>query len=125
MSRSHRPETVWVLGDQLNRALVPLADADPAHTRVLLVESAAKLASRPWHVQRAHLVIAAVRRFAAELAAWAPKGSTPSRPSSTPKGSPPWNTATVSDKARSTALLRRWCRRANGDAAMTLVESWA
>ena len=61
-------DTVWVLGDQLNRQLGALKDADPATTRVLLVESDAKLASKRWHVQRAHLVVAAMRRFAAELA---------------------------------------------------------
>lgn len=69
MSRHERRlTTVWVLGDQLNRRLRPLAHADPATTRVLLVESAAKLASKRWHRQRAHLVVAAMRRFAAELA---------------------------------------------------------
>jgi len=60
-------ETVWVLGDQLNRRLGALADADPSSTRVLLVESDAKLAAKRWHVQRAHLVVTAMRRFAAEL----------------------------------------------------------
>jgi len=59
--------TVWVLGDQLNRALGALRDADPSTHRVLLVESAAKLASRRWHVQRAHFVVTAMRRFAGEL----------------------------------------------------------
>jgi deoxyribodipyrimidine photolyase-related protein len=34
----------------------------------LMVESGAKVASKPWHRQRAHLVICAMRRFAAELA---------------------------------------------------------
>lgn len=62
-------ETVWVLGDQLNRRLGPLADANPATHRVLLIESATKLAARPWHRQRAHLVLTAMRRFAAELRA--------------------------------------------------------
>ena len=60
-------ETVWVLGDQLNRRLGALADADPSSTRVLMVESDAKLAAKRWHVQRAHLVVTAMRRFAAEL----------------------------------------------------------
>jgi deoxyribodipyrimidine photolyase-related protein len=60
-------QTVWVLGDQLNRALGALADADPATHRVLLVESAAKLDSKPWHRQRAHFVVASMRRFADEL----------------------------------------------------------
>ena len=34
-----------------------------------MVESAAKLDSKRWHRQRAHVVIAAMRRFAAELRA--------------------------------------------------------
>ncbi len=59
--------TVWVLGDQLNRSVGALRGADPADTRVLLVESDAKLASKRWHVARAHLVITAMRRFAGEL----------------------------------------------------------
>ena len=62
-------ETVWVLGDQLNRDLGALRDAVPARTRVLLVESQAKLASKVWHRQRAHLVLSAMRHFAAELRA--------------------------------------------------------
>jgi deoxyribodipyrimidine photolyase-related protein len=62
-------DTVWVLGDQLNRNLGALAGAGPGQVRVLLVESTAKLRSAPWHRQRAHLVIAAMRRFAAELVA--------------------------------------------------------
>lgn len=60
--------TVWVFGDQLNRHIGALGEADPRDTRVLLVESEALL--RPGqHVQRLHLVVAAMRRFAAELAA--------------------------------------------------------
>ena len=59
--------TVWVLGDQLNRSIGALADADPDRDRVLLVESHAKLTSKRWHRQRAHLVLAAMRRFADEL----------------------------------------------------------
>ena len=59
--------TIWVLGDQLNRALGPLAAAVSGRDRVLMVESTAKLASKHWHVQRAHLVIASMRRFADEL----------------------------------------------------------
>jgi deoxyribodipyrimidine photolyase-related protein len=59
--------TVWVLGDQLNRSIGALADADPDADRVLLVESAAKATSKRWHRQRLHFVITAMRRFAAEL----------------------------------------------------------
>ena len=62
-------DTVWVLGDQLNRDLAHLRDTDPADTRVLLVLSRAKLRSKPWHRQRAHLVVTAMRRFADELRA--------------------------------------------------------
>ncbi len=60
--------TVWVFGDQLNRHIGALGEADPRDTRVLLVESEALLRPRQ-HIQRLHLVVAAMRRFAAELAA--------------------------------------------------------
>ncbi len=62
-------ETVWVLGDQLNRGIGALRDADPATHRVLLVESAAKIASKPWHRQRLHLVLSGMRHLAEELRA--------------------------------------------------------
>ena len=58
-----------MLGDQLNRGLGALRTAEPANARILMVESSAKLASKAWHRQRAHLVICAMRRFAAELVA--------------------------------------------------------
>ena len=60
--------TVWVWGDQLNVDLAHLRGADPADTRVLMVVSTAKLTERRWHVQKAHLVVSAMRHFAAELA---------------------------------------------------------
>ncbi|MFK8023368.1 MAG: cryptochrome/photolyase family protein [Ilumatobacter sp.] len=60
-------QTVWVLGDQLNRDLGALATADPDTHRVLMVESIAKITSKRWHRQRAHFVIASMRRFATEL----------------------------------------------------------
>ncbi len=60
-------DTVWVLGDQLNRRTGALAGADPARHRVLMVESAAKIGSKPFHRQRLHLVLTAMRRFAAQL----------------------------------------------------------
>ena len=59
--------TVWVLGDQLNRHLGALGAASPATHTVLMVESHAKLSSKRWHRQRAHFVIASMRRFADEL----------------------------------------------------------
>jgi len=69
MTAAHRSRTVWVLGDQLNGNLGALKTASPGRDRVLLVESWRKLTSKRWHVQRAHLVVTAMRRFAAELMA--------------------------------------------------------
>jgi deoxyribodipyrimidine photolyase-related protein len=59
-------ETVWVLGDQLNRWLGALGAASPERARLLFVESAAKIHSKPFHRQRLHLVLTAMRRFAEE-----------------------------------------------------------
>ncbi|MFN8112725.1 MAG: cryptochrome/photolyase family protein [Solirubrobacterales bacterium] len=55
--------TAWVLGDQLSHDNPVLEGAD----RVLIVESGARLRSRPHHRQRAHLFLVAMRSFAAEL----------------------------------------------------------
>ncbi len=70
MSATDRPAlpTVWVLGDQLDRRLGALGAVQPGEARLLFVESTAKLLSKHWHRQRLHLVIAAMRRFAADLA---------------------------------------------------------
>lgn len=68
MSDMSRP-TVWVLGDQLNRDQAGLVDATPATHRILMVESIAKIRSKTWHIQRAHFIIASMRRFADELRA--------------------------------------------------------
>jgi deoxyribodipyrimidine photolyase-related protein len=64
---------IWVLGDQLNAGQVALASADPAASRVLLVESTSVLARRAYHRQKLVLVWSAMRHFAAELraAGWA------------------------------------------------------
>jgi deoxyribodipyrimidine photolyase-related protein len=59
--------TVWVFGDQLNVEIASLAGRSPQQCRVLLVESRSKLESKPWHIQRAHLVLSAMAHFAAEL----------------------------------------------------------
>lgn len=59
--------TVWVLGDQLNRHQAALAEAQPGTHRILFVESDGLIRSRRWHLQRAHLVLASMRRFADEL----------------------------------------------------------
>ncbi len=58
-----------MLGDQLNRRVGPLGDRSPGDCRVLFVESTAKLESKRWHVQRAHLVVSAMAHFADELRA--------------------------------------------------------
>jgi deoxyribodipyrimidine photolyase-related protein len=58
---------VWVLGDQLNRGIGALREATAESHRILMVESSAKLASKRWHRQRVHFVVASMRRFADEL----------------------------------------------------------
>jgi len=60
-------QTIWVLGDQLNRDIGALAGADPGSSRILLAESRRMLEGRRYHRQRLHLVLAAMRRFAGEL----------------------------------------------------------
>ena len=59
--------TVWVLGDQLNRSSGALRGRGAAECRVLLVESTSKLGSKPWHVQRLHMIVSAMAHFAEEL----------------------------------------------------------
>ncbi len=58
--------TVLVLGDQLNADLSSLRGAQPDDTRLLMIESAARIRGRRWHRQRIHLYVAAMRRFAEE-----------------------------------------------------------
>ncbi len=59
--------TIWVFGDQLNRGIGALASATPLTHRVLFIESTSKIASRKWHVQRAHFIVASMRKFANAL----------------------------------------------------------
>ena len=59
--------TIWVFGDQLNRGIGALAGATPQTHRVLFIESTSKIASRKWHVQRAHFIVASMRKFSNEL----------------------------------------------------------
>jgi deoxyribodipyrimidine photolyase-related protein len=64
--------TVWILGDQLSpRWTQWLAEhgCTAANTRVLLIESRAKLNSRPWHRHKLTLVLSAMRHFAEMLRA--------------------------------------------------------
>jgi deoxyribodipyrimidine photolyase-related protein len=60
-------QTVWVYGDQLNRSIGALRDASSDTHQVLMVESASKIKSRRWHIQRSHFFVASMRRFADEL----------------------------------------------------------
>jgi deoxyribodipyrimidine photolyase-related protein len=62
-------KTVWVFGDQLNRRIGALRAAAPTSHRILIIEAEAKIASKRWHVQRAHFIVASMRRFAQELTA--------------------------------------------------------
>ena len=55
--------SAWILGDQLSHRNLALDGVE----RVLMVESEAKLRSAPWHRQKLHLVLSAMRHFAAEL----------------------------------------------------------
>jgi len=59
-------DTVWVFGDQLNREFAHLRGAEPSTHRILMVRSRAQLGGRR-HRQRVHLVLTAMRRFAAGL----------------------------------------------------------
>jgi len=59
--------TIWVFGDQLNRKIGALAGATPSTHRILMIESASKISSQRWHIQRAHFMVASMRKFAAEL----------------------------------------------------------
>ena len=59
--------TIWVFGDQLNRNIGVLRDADPSKDMILIVESTLKTTSRPWHKQRLHFIVSSMRHFAADL----------------------------------------------------------
>ena len=67
VARRRGGRTILVFGDQLNRAIGALATADPDRDRVLIIESAGKIAGRRWHRQRLHLLLTAIRRFSREL----------------------------------------------------------
>jgi len=62
-------QTVWVMGDQLNRSIASLRGARPSTTVVLMIRSRHKISSRPWHRQRLHAVLTAMARFGEELRA--------------------------------------------------------
>ncbi|HSG78855.1 MAG TPA: cryptochrome/photolyase family protein, partial [Acidimicrobiia bacterium] len=59
-------DTLWVLGDQLNRSFAGFDGVTPDSHRILMVHSAAKAADGRRHRQRLHVVLTAMRRFASE-----------------------------------------------------------
>ena len=61
--------TIWVFGDQLNRNIGVLGEADPSKDMILIVESTLKKSSRPWHKQRLHFITSSMRHFASDLRA--------------------------------------------------------
>ncbi|BCX05140.1 MAG: cryptochrome/photolyase family protein [Candidatus Roseilinea sp.] len=71
-SRTHHPQsgihtTAWILGDQLSHrwpAWLVREGLSPTDTRLLFIESAAKIRSRPWHKHKLILVLSAMRHFA-------------------------------------------------------------
>lgn len=67
MTKQGSLTTVWVFGDQLNMEIGALKVATPQTHQVLIIESSSKIASFPWHVQRAHFIVSSMRRFAEEL----------------------------------------------------------
>jgi deoxyribodipyrimidine photolyase-related protein len=68
MTNEHRGrQTIWVFGDQLNVRRGPLGRSTPRDSTILMIESEEHLNRRPWHRQRAHLIVASMRRFAGEL----------------------------------------------------------
>ena len=44
-------QTIWVMGDQLNRQIGALKDARSETHRVLMIESHGKISSQQWHIQ--------------------------------------------------------------------------
>ena len=63
--------TVWILGDQLLQLHPGLRMAEAAvgraHVRVLLIESAARLAQQPYQRKKLVLILSAMRHYALEL----------------------------------------------------------
>jgi deoxyribodipyrimidine photolyase-related protein len=63
-------QTVWILGDQLSHRWGEWLNAEglhPGNARLLLIESAAKLRSRPWHRHKLTFVLSAMRHFAQQM----------------------------------------------------------
>lgn len=62
--------TVWILGDQLSPrwpAWLAERGLTPETTRLLFVESGAKLRAQPWHYHKLILILSAMRHFAEDM----------------------------------------------------------
>jgi deoxyribodipyrimidine photolyase-related protein len=62
--------TLWILGDQLSHrwpGWLKSEGLNQTNTRLLFIESAAKIRSRPWHKHKLILVLSAMRHFAQAL----------------------------------------------------------
>ncbi len=64
-----RPRLILVLGDQLSPALAGLRAGDPARDLVVMAEVAGEAANLPHHPKKIAFTFAAMRKFAASLAA--------------------------------------------------------
>jgi deoxyribodipyrimidine photolyase-related protein len=64
------PAHVLVLGDQLNRSIPPLRDAEPGRTRVVLIESEGLARELPHHKQKLVLVFSATTVGRASRTVW-------------------------------------------------------
>ncbi len=61
--------TVWITGDQCSPFNSALVGADPARTRVLMIESTTRARIRPYHKRKLVLIYAVMRHFAGDLRA--------------------------------------------------------
>lgn len=59
--------TLWVLGDALDRDAPLFEGAEPDGTIILMIEATDAIDGNGYHVQRLHLVLTAMRRFADQL----------------------------------------------------------
>jgi deoxyribodipyrimidine photolyase-related protein len=62
-------DTVWILGDQLNRSIASLEGRAAGDVRLLFIEADQLIGRRRYHRQRVHFVLSAMRHFAAALEA--------------------------------------------------------
>ncbi|MEM8546585.1 MAG: cryptochrome/photolyase family protein [Pseudomonadota bacterium] len=66
MTHSACRQLILILGDQLDPCHPALASGDPAHDRIVMIETAAEATHVPSHPQRTALFLAAMRHYAEE-----------------------------------------------------------